>query len=272
MAEPNYTAAPTDGGAEDIERPSRPDILKKLSSVFSSQNSDSSSVAESPPVASSLQVPDFAQTQSRVCQRILESKGYDATHLRSSVSGVERPRGSISSVRKSNKADLSRMKQEVVYENYWTDSSLGLIENWYMKCEQAAKDHTEAAVRARRLNVRVALPSIILGAAATGLAFFSVGDEGNETSQAEATAVSVSLAVLTSAFSVVGGMSSLFSLSERQSQHIAAAAGFSNLAKKIQVHLFLPMELRSQCEVVLTDISGEYTSLVTTSPLLYLGC
>ncbi|CAN0272701.1 unnamed protein product [Ectocarpus sp. 6 AP-2014] len=164
------------------------------------------------------------------------------------------------------------MKQEVVYENYWTDSSLGLIENWYNKCEQAAKDHTEAAVRARRLNVRVALPSIVLGAAATGLAFFSVGDEGNETSQAEATAVSVSLAVLTSAFSVVGGMSSLFSLSERQSQHISAAAGFSNLAKKIQVHLFLPMELRSQCEVVLTDISGEYTSLVTTSPLLYLGC
>ena len=222
--------------------------------IFGGRKSSETS-SETPMPMPMPAVSKFALSQTMARTRILDSMGR---------------RNSVENKGRKN-IDLSKMKAEIVYENYWTESSLGLLEDWMIKSENEAARHTEAAVRSRRMNVRVALPSIVLGAAATGLAFFSVGDDCSSGDDTGPTAVSIALAVLTSAFSVVGGMSSLFSLSERQSQHIAAASGFSNLAKKIQVCIFLPMELRSQCEVVLIDVSSEYTNLISTSPLIYNG-
>lgn len=188
---------------------------------------------------------DFSATLCRVRQRILNKKG-------------------------DNKFDLSHF-DETVSQNGWSDTSLALLEDWLNKCESAATAHTDAALNARKLNIRVAAPSIVLGAAASALAFFSVGDDCDESNNGTPTPVSISIAVLTSLFSILGGFGSLFGLAQRHSEHISAAAGYNNLGKKIQVCLFLPLQNKSEAEVVLTDVSGEFFSLHNTSPLIYNG-
>lgn len=280
----------------DIERPSSD---AKLSSIFSDSSGQSDYNVLSPPFRP-RPVVDFAATQSLACQRILQSSGYDTTHLQhmetvadtprpkkkrapmhrrrcdSPESTTETPKARQRGRRRSsdtveNKINFSEQVKEVVYANHWTESSLGLVETWFNKCERAAEQHAAAAVAARGMHVKVAFPSIVLGAAATSLAFFSVGDECDESDQIQASAISISLAVLTSAFSVLGGMSSLFALSERMSLHTAAAANFLSLARKIQLVLFLPMDVRNPVEVSLSDISGEYLSLIQNSPIIYNG-
>lgn len=181
----------------------------------------------------------------------------------------QRNRSRRKSIKKAIK--LESQAREKVYENGWTDSSIGLMEKWFEKCEEAAEDHLLAAIAARKKHVCVSLPSIVVGSAATGLAFFSVGDNDTDAGTTEATSISVALAVLTSALSVLGGLNSLFSLSTRQSLHTTAASNFQNLARKIQLTLFLPVNLRSKCDLILTDLSAEFFSIVEQSPVIYNG-
>lgn len=307
--------------SSDIERPSvhtesdpdpeaqaKPNILRKLSCIFSGSSGNSIIDDHSDRSSDTIYslpfrprpAPDLAATQQLACQRILQSSGFDTTQLppvepvaatprpknrharkqrdspESSETGAaktprarQRRRSSVA----ENKINLAEQALEASYEGFWTPSSLGLLESWYNKCIQASKEHLEAAIATRRKHVRVAFPSIVVGAGATGLAFFSVGDECDETSagRVESTAISVSLAVLTSALSVLGGLTALFSLSERMSLHTAASSNYQNLARKIQLTLFLPVNLRSNVEVVLTDVSSEYNNIYDTSPLLFSG-
>lgn len=297
----------------DIERPSshtesdsepepraKPNILRKLSSIFSGSNGNSSDADIYSPPFRPRPAVDFAATQSLACGRILQSEGFDTTQLQplapvaawprpknrrarkrrdsseSSETGAAKTRRARQRRRSSvaeNKINLAEQAREQIFEAGWTSSSLGLMESWYNRCVKAALEHQEAGISTRRKHVCVALPSIVVGSAATGLAFFSVGDECDETSagRTEATAISVSLAVLTSALSVMGGLTALFSLSERESMHTAAASNYQNLARKIQLTLFLPVNLRSNVEVILTDVSSEYNNIYDTSPLLHDG-
>lgn len=278
--------------------------------VYSSTDSDSSEGGVLAPPFKPRPAVDFAATQSLTRQRILQSSGYDTARLQtielsqeipvagpahtpmpkrrchsaesidssSTLSSKRRQRNRPKSSRRqslkksrANTARLEDQARERVYDNGWTETSLGLMENWFNLCEKAAKDHTLAAIAARKKHVRVSLPSIVVGSAATGLAFFSVGDDETDASSTQATSISVALAVLTSALSVLGGLNSLFSLSTRQSLHTTAASSFQNLARKIQLTLFLPVSLRSKCDLILTDVSAEYFSIVEQSPVIYSG-
>lgn len=225
------------GGAQDLESQVNPPLPQR------SPVSSSRSVSTEPENVTDK--PDFNATLSRVRERILKKKGDNNFHL--------------------------SQFEETVSQNGWSDTSLSLLEDWLNKCESAATAHTDAALNARKLNIRVATPSIVLGATASALAFFSVGDDCDESDNGTPTPLSISIAVLTSMFSILGGFGSLFGLAQRHSEHISAAAGYNNLAKKIQVCLFLPLQAKSECEVVLTDVSGEFFSLHNTSPLIYKG-
>lgn len=297
-------SAHTESDPEPEARPKQ-GILRKLSSIFAgsndNNNNDDYSDCSSDTIYSipfrPRQAPDLSATQNLTRQRILQSSGFDTTqlqpeepvaaaawprqplagaksrHARKRCDSPHARRGRRRSSAAENKINLAEQSLEASYEGFWTSSSLGLLESWYNKCIQAAKEHLESAIATRRKHVRVAFPSIVVGAGATGLAFFSVGDECDETSagRVESTAISVSLAVLTSALSVLGGLTALFSLSERESLHTAASSNYQNLARKIQLTLFLPVNLRSNVEVVLTDVSSEYNNIYDTSPLLFSG-
>jgi len=284
------SAEPNDVRVEakaDIERPSSTDTEsepEKLKAIFDDGESDSDYNVLSPPFRPRPS-PDLTATQSMTCQRILQSSGYDTSKMQSiqaPANPTEAASGSMPKMRQKNrrrssveekKIDLAKQAMEEVYEAGWTSSALGLCETWYNRCIQAAKEHHDAAIVARRKHVRVALPSIVVGACATGLAFFSVGDECDESDagRTEATAISVSLAVLTSALSVLGGLTALFSLSERIQAHMVAASNYHNLARKIQLTLFIPVNLRNSCEACLIEVSAEYNSIYDQAPLLHDG-
>lgn len=287
----------------DIERPLSPDSVSvhdKSEDTLDSVDSDYNILL--PPFQSGLS-PDLSATQTMICSRMLQSSGYDTIErpgerpydssiIQSIESPRERPRPqnrrTANGYKETNtlkmrerrrssveekKIDLARQAMEEVYEAGWTSSALGLLETWYNKCIKSANDHQNAAVATRKKHVRVAFPSIVVGACATGLAFFSVGDECDESNagRVEATAISVSLAVLTSALSVLGGLTALFSLSELMQAHMVAASNYQNLARKIQLTLYIPVNLRNSCEACLVDVSAEYNNIYDQAPLLHDG-
>lgn len=167
----------------------------------------------------------------------------------------------------STNARLSQFDRERVYDNMWTETTLNLLESWRKKARDASAAHANAARGARHKNRVLAIPTLFVGAAASALAFFSAGDTCNPDDDGS-DSLKYLTAVLTSGLAVLGGVSTLYSFSEKMSQHISAAGGYGALADRIDVIIFLPNALRAHSEVVLTDVALSLQRLVETSPLL----
>lgn len=166
-------------------------------------------------------------------------------------------------------ARLSMFEKEKIYPNEWTDSSMNLVESWLKICRDNAEKYADAARKARSMNRVLSVPTIILGTLATALSFWSAGsdpcsgdDDGDELG------IKVGVAALTSGVAVLGGVNSLYSFNEKMSRCISAAGAFTNLARRIEIQVYIANHLRAQSEVVLTDFSAELASLVQHSPLL----
>ena len=164
-------------------------------------------------------------------------------------------------------ARLSVFASERVYENDWTESTLNLLEAWRTACNAASEKHANAARLARRRHRQISVPSLFIGAIGTALSFFSAGevcdpdDDGSEN-------VKYAVAGFTSAMAIIGGISSLYSFNQKMSENISAAGNFANLARRMEVQIFLPNHLRAPAEVVLTEIGSDFANLTNTSPLL----
>ncbi len=167
----------------------------------------------------------------------------------------------------STNARLSQFEREKVYDNMWTETTLNLLESWRKKARDASKAHACAARGARHKNRVLSIPTLFVGAAASAMAFFAAGDTCNPEDDGSDT-LKYLTAIMTSGLAVLGGVASLYSFSEKMSQHITAAGGYGALADRIDVIIFLPNKLRAHSEVVLTDIALSLQRLVETSPLL----
>ncbi len=166
-------------------------------------------------------------------------------------------------------ARLSKFRREIQYEGSWTEQTLDLLETWVGACKKSAAAHADAARAARRRYRMISIPTIIVGTAATALSFFAAGDScTGESGRGDSDGLEYGLAALTSLVTVLSGVNSLFNFSSKTQEHVAAAGSFSNLARRGDLQTWLPNERRGDCEVVLTDISAEFASLTTSSPLL----
>ena len=163
-------------------------------------------------------------------------------------------------------ARLSVFAKEVVFPNDWTESTMNLLEAWRTACVKSSEKHANAARVARRKNRQLSIPSLIIGTVGTALSFFSAGEACNP--EDESQDLKYAVAAFTSAIAILGGISSLYSFSEKMQQNISAAGSFANLARRMEVQIFLPNHLRAPAEVVLTDVGSEFASLTNTSPLL----
>ena len=163
-------------------------------------------------------------------------------------------------------ARLSVFAKEVVFPNDWTESTMNLLEAWRTACVKSSEKHANAARVARRKNRQLSIPSLIIGTVGTALSFFSAGEACNP--EDESQDLKYAVAAFTSAIAVLGGIASLYSFSEKMQQNISAAGSFANLARRMEVQIFLPNHLRAPAEVVLTDVGSEFASLTNTSPLL----
>lgn len=164
-------------------------------------------------------------------------------------------------------ARLSVFANEKVYDNDWTESTLNLLESWRTAAKQSSENHANAARISRKKHRQITIPTLFIGAIGTALSFFSAGevcdpdDDGSEN-------IKYAVAAFTSAMVVLGGISSLYSFNQKMSENISASGSFANLARRIEVQIFLPNHLRAPSEVVLTDAGAEFSNLTIISPLL----
>lgn len=165
-------------------------------------------------------------------------------------------------------AQLSRFEKEKVYPNEWTNTTLDLTEKILSECQKSAAAHIEAARACRRKHRLLSIPLIIVGTAATALSFLSAGTVCSTEEDEDGDGVKYGVALLTSLASIGAGISSLYSFSNKQTEHISAGGAFTNLARRVRIQLYLPNHLRAHAEVCLVDFGAEQSHLVNTSPLL----
>lgn len=191
-----------------------------------------------------------------------ENDLFEKTKLEKSKSGFRNKGLEI-----DTNARLSVFSKETIFPNDWTESTMNLLEAWRTACVKSSEKHANAARGARRKHRQLSIPTLIIGTVGTALSFFSAGevcnpdDDGSED-------LKYAVAAFTSAIAILGGIASLYSFSEKMQQNISAAGNFANLARRMEVQIFLPNHLRAPAEVVLTDAGSEFASLTNTSPLL----
>ena len=164
-------------------------------------------------------------------------------------------------------ARLSKFEREIQYPGSWTEQTLDLLETWVAACKKSAEAHANAARAARKKYRMISIPTIIVGTAATALSFFSAGDVCDPDDDSGEN-LRYGVAALTSLVTILSGINSLYNFSSKTQNHISSAGSFSNLARRGELQVWLPNSRRGDSEVVLTDISAEYASLTTSSPLL----
>ncbi|CAM9204109.1 unnamed protein product [Pylaiella littoralis] len=170
--------------------------------------------------------------------------------------------------KKMGDARLSKFSRQVMYEGSWTEQTLDLLETWVSACKESAAAHSAAAKIAQNKYRMISIPIIVIGSAATGLSYFAAGDSCDPDHVEASAGLRYSVALLTSIVTILSGVNSLYNFSSKTQAHIAASGSFSNLARRGDLQTWLPNGRRGESEVVLTDISAEYASLTTSSPLL----
>ena len=163
-------------------------------------------------------------------------------------------------------ARLSVFAKEKVYESDWTNTTLNLLEYWVKKFEESAAKHADAARGCRKKFRMISIPTIFIGTVGTALSFFSAGDTC--TGEGDDENLKYAVAAFTSAVTILGGVSTLYSFSTKMAQNISAAGGYTNLARRSNLQVRLPNHLRGSCEATLVDVSAEFANLTNTSPLL----
>ena len=143
------------------------------------------------------------------------------------------------------------------------NSSYSLLESWLKKCSLRSRAHTAASVKLGILYYTISLPTIILGGAATGLAFWATSDE-NGTSHR----VRVMVAGLSATATMFASLTGLFRFNESGYQHKMAAGLYSQLCRKIEVNVFSPSPMTSinGLQVLLAEISVQFSNTIAFSP------
>jgi len=167
-------------------------------------------------------------------------------------------------------ARLSMMEKEKVYSGgEWTESALNLLESWLHSCRTSSENHAEAARACRKKHRMLSLPAIVFASATASLAFFSAGsDPCSGDSDGSGDGVSYALAVTSTVSAVLAGVASLYNFNGKMEANISASGNYANLAKRAEIQIFLPNELKSHSELTLETISSEMGHLTMSSPLL----
>ena len=154
-------------------------------------------------------------------------------------------------------------ESNLVNNNYQRNSSYSLLESWLRKCSLRSRAHTFASVRCGILYYTISLPTIILGGAATGLAFWATSDE-NGTSHR----VRVMVAALSATATMFASLTGLFRFNEIGYQHKMAAGMYSQLCRKIEVNVFSPSPMTSinGLQILLAEISVQFSNTIAFSP------
>jgi len=147
--------------------------------------------------------------------------------------------------------------------NSSTSSSYSLLESWLKKCSLRSRAHAMASINSGRLYFLISIPTILLGGAAAGLAFWATSDENGTSHE-----VRVTVAALSATSAVFSSLTRLFRFNELGYQHKMAAGMYSQLCRKIEVNVFSPSPLTSinGIQTLLAEISVQFSNTIAFSP------
>lgn len=158
-----------------------------------------------------------------------------------------------------NKITMSRFQKEVLYDNDWTNSSLGLLKKWIKDGSERVKRHCEQAKECKLKFNMISLPGIITGSLAAALAFWAIGDGTGYV-------VRIALAFLTSISAIFKGAEKLLDLKNEEHQHINAAYNYEEIVRKMEVIIFTGNKNRNPLNTTLQELSLRFSSIVSQSP------
>lgn len=158
-----------------------------------------------------------------------------------------------------NKITMSRFQKEVLYDNDWTNSSLGLLKKWIKDGSERVKRHCEKAKECKLKFNMISLPGIITGSLAAALAFWAIGDGTGYV-------VRIALAFLTSISAIFKGAEKLLDLKNEEHQHINAAYNYEEIVRKMEVIIFTGNKNRNPLNTTLQELSLRFSSIVSQSP------
>lgn len=160
-----------------------------------------------------------------------------------------------------NTVSLSKFQNEVLYENDWTNSSIGLLKKWIKDGSERVKRHCFKAKECKFKFNLISLPGIITGSFATALAFWAIGESGGASFS-----VRISLAFLSAISTIFKGAEKLLDLKNEENQHINAAYNYEEIIRKMEVIIFTGNKNRNPLNTTLQELSLRFSSIVSQSP------
>lgn len=166
------------------------------------------------------------------------------------------------SINNSEKEIIERSSSESVYENGWTEQGEQICNKWHKKAVNKAKVHELAAMNYAKYSSRIGVPIVVLGTSATFLSSYNIGN------QSDNNVISIVSAVLTGLATVCASLKEFVRYGEKSEQHFASCNLFNNLARTIQIQLYLPVEQRKDISVAYEEFSKDFNSIEQASPIL----
>jgi len=154
---------------------------------------------------------------------------------------------------------MSKFQKEVLYDNDWTNSSLGLLKKWVIDASERVKKHCEKAKECKLKFNMMSLPGIITGSLAAALAFWAIGDGAGY-------AVRIALAFLSSMSAIFKGAEKLLDFKNEENQHINAAYNYEEIVRRMEVIIFTGNKNRNPLNTTLQELSLRFSSIVSQSP------
>lgn len=162
---------------------------------------------------------------------------------------------------RGNIPSLSMSQGDSELQDGWKNTSMSLLETWLRACSIRSQAHLEESYLHRRSANYIAVPEILAGGAATGMAFWSVG-----TGEGSPRSVRLVVAVLSCASMILKSLENVFHFTELENRHIKASDSYSELCRKIEVNVFTPNHLRQNAQMFLEEVSLKYSQTLSSSP------
>jgi len=156
---------------------------------------------------------------------------------------------------------LEDQVSEKDFQNGWTEITQTRFEMYLFECKIKIRKHTRSAQYFDKRNAMLSVPTVILSAL---VAAFSTVNIDVTASQA----VSYIAAVLAILSTVADMLFAALALGKRSENHRQCIHAYSNLYRKIEEQLFLPIDKRDTVEANFTLFTKTFSDISAIEPLI----
>ena len=155
---------------------------------------------------------------------------------------------------------LEEQANEQIFGDDWTESSQNQIEEWRREAIENSSEHSEASSSWRRFGNRIKIPSLSL----TALTTFLVGAE----KYVHIPHFFLFTLAVSSLNVFAQSLMHHYNTDERVERHSEVSRAYTNLSRRLDYTLTLPIHKRPDVEVIFVQTTTEFESIDQRSPPL----